>query len=79
MEVHDKPSLRNATQQKGTTEVTRGRGKLTMPRLGCGRVKEATTRLPRGSYRLIGPRICCGRVKVVEGQLQVDNAEDRLW
>jgi hypothetical protein len=59
--------LRHTTQHRGTTEVTRGRGKLTVPRLGCDRVKAATTRLPRGSYRLTVPRICCGRVKAVEG------------
>ena len=58
--------MRHATQHKGTTEVTRGRGKWTVPRLGCGRVKAATARLPRGSYRMKGPRICCGRVKAVE-------------
>jgi hypothetical protein len=70
--------LRHATQHRGTIEVTRGRGKLTVTRLGYGRVKEATTRLLRGSYRLTAPRICCGRVKAMEGKLQADNTKDRL-
>jgi hypothetical protein len=55
--------LRHATQHKGTTEVTRSRGKLTVPRLRYGRVKATMTRLPRGSYRLTVPRICYERVK----------------
>jgi hypothetical protein len=56
--------LRHATQHRGITEVTRGKGKMTVPRLGYNRVKADMERPPRGSYRLTTPRICCIRVKV---------------
>jgi hypothetical protein len=40
--------LRHSTQHRGTTEVTRGRGKMTVPRLGYGRVKAATDKATEG-------------------------------
>jgi hypothetical protein len=60
------------------TRLSRGNYRLTVPRIGCGRVKAATTRLLRCNCRLTMPRIGCDRVKAAKGKIQADSSKDRL-